>query len=965
MRQILSITRKELDSYFGSPMALIFMAAFLMVTLFTFFWVDSFFARGIADVRPLFQWMPLLLIFLVAALTMRQWSDEQRMGTQEILLTLPVQPWKLVFGKFLAVMTLVLLALALTLPLPITAAMLGNLDWGPVFGGYLASLLLAAAYAALGLFISSRTDNQIVALISTGIIGGILYLVGTDQFTNFLPAGIASIMRKIGTGSRFVSIERGVIDLRDLIYYLSLTGIFLVLNTFSIDTKRWGTGISSAGYRRSATVFTSLAAINLLVSNLWLTPLSSLRADLTQQKEYSLSPVTKQLLGDLQEPLLIRGYISEKSHPLLMPLRPYIEDLLREYQIAGGGKVTAEVIDPASNPELEAEANQTYNIRPMPFQVSGRYEASVINSYFDILVRYGDQDKVLNFRDLIQVDPKPDGTIDVRLRNLEYDLTSAIKKVVYGFQSASSILSTLEKPAELTLYVTPDKLPEQVKDVPTTLEKVAKELSDKSGGKLIFKQINPEDPAAGVKVAELEANYGIRPYAADFLGQNTFYLNMLLTNGDQSQQIALPQDISEGSLRDALEATLKRTSSGFLKVVGLWTPPSTPTQDMFGQQQQPFAAWNRISQQLSQEYTVKPVDLSDGKAPTDIDTLVVVLPQNMTDRQRFAIDQFLMRGGSVIVAAGNFKVDTDPMQGGLSAGPLENTLREMLLHYGVDVQPSLVMDPQNVPFPLPYQQEVNGFAVQKYIALSFPFFVDVRSDGIDRENAMTSGLNQVTMNFVSPVVVSDTLKNSAQVVDLLKSTDQSWLRSNPSIQPNIDPNFDPNTTEIIDNAYPVEGEQKSHVLAVAVTGSFSSYFAGKPSPLSVPDPNQQTPPPTNEVVPATIETSPATSRLIVVGSGEFLDDTVFNMSNALVQDSGTTNLQFLQNAVNWTVEDSDLLTIRARGSSTRLLEITGEDKQQTQRTWEFGNYLVALLGLLGISGAAMARRRNEKPMELA
>ena len=105
--------------------------------------------------------------------------------------------------------------------------------------------------------------------------------------------------------------------------------------------------------------------------------------------------------------------------------------------------------------------------------------------------------------------------------------------------------------------------------------------------------------------------------------------------------------------------------------------------------------------------------------------------------------------------------------------------------------------------------------------------------------------------------------------------------------------------------------------------------------------------------------------MIVVGSGEFLDDTVFNMSNALVQDSGTTNLQFLQNAVNWTVEDSDLLTIRARGSSTRLLEITGLDKQQTQRTWEFGNYLVALLGLLGISGAAMARRRNEKPMELA
>ncbi|MGH2593253.1 MAG: ABC transporter permease, partial [Anaerolineae bacterium] len=176
MKQILSITRKELDSYFSSPMALIFLGAFLAVTLFAFFWVDTFFARGIADVRPLFRGMPLLLIFLVAALTMRQWSEEQRSGTLETLLTLPVRPAQLALGKFLAVMTLVGVALALTLPLPLSVSNLGNLDWGPVVGGYLAALLLAAAYAAIGLFISSRTDNQIVALIATALLGGLFYL---------------------------------------------------------------------------------------------------------------------------------------------------------------------------------------------------------------------------------------------------------------------------------------------------------------------------------------------------------------------------------------------------------------------------------------------------------------------------------------------------------------------------------------------------------------------------------------------------------------------------------------------------------------------------------------------------------------------------------------------------------------------------------------------------------------------
>ncbi|MCB0141623.1 MAG: ABC transporter permease, partial [Caldilineaceae bacterium] len=159
MKQILAITRKELSSYFGSPMALIFIGAFLAATLFTFFWIDTFFARGIADVRPLFRWMPLLILFLVSALTMRQWSEEQQTGTLEILLTLPVRAWQLVLGKFLAVMVLVAITLALTLFLPISVANMGDRAWGPVIGGYLAALLLAAAYTAIGLSISSRTTN--------------------------------------------------------------------------------------------------------------------------------------------------------------------------------------------------------------------------------------------------------------------------------------------------------------------------------------------------------------------------------------------------------------------------------------------------------------------------------------------------------------------------------------------------------------------------------------------------------------------------------------------------------------------------------------------------------------------------------------------------------------------------------------------------------------------------------------
>ncbi|MGD8585082.1 MAG: ABC transporter permease, partial [Chloroflexota bacterium] len=238
-RQIRSITRKELSIYFGSPLAFIFLGVFLAAVLFIFFTINTFFARGIADVRPLFQWLPLLLIFLIAALTMRQWSEERRSGTEELLLTLPVHPLNLVLGKFLAVMAIILLALALTLPLPVTVALIGNLDWGPVVGGYLAAILLAGAYAAIGLFVSSRTDNQIVALIVTVVVGGLFYLVGTRSLTDLVGGRLSEVLWALGTGSRFESIERGVLDLRDLVYYLSLTAIFLLLNTVSLDSIRW------------------------------------------------------------------------------------------------------------------------------------------------------------------------------------------------------------------------------------------------------------------------------------------------------------------------------------------------------------------------------------------------------------------------------------------------------------------------------------------------------------------------------------------------------------------------------------------------------------------------------------------------------------------------------------------------------------------------------------------------------
>ena len=965
VRQTLTVTRKELRGYFGSvvPTALIFIGTFLAATLFSFFWVDKFFARGIADVRPLFSWMPVLLLFLVAALTMRQWSEEQSSGTLEILLTLPVSTVQLVLGKFLAVIALVAIALGLTLFLPLTVSLLGNLDWGPVLGGYLAAILLASAYAAIGLFVSSRTDNQIVALIATVLVCGVLYGVGTTGVTDFFGNQVGDILRAIGAGSRFESIQRGVIDLRDLAYYVTVAGIFLTLNVLSLKSKGWSEAEQGLPKRRGIAITSALVAVNLLMVNIWAAPLSRLRVDLTQNQEYTLSSTTKELLQTLQEPLLIRGYFSEKTHPLLAPLVPSVRDMLREYQVASGGNVRLEIIDPATEPEKEAEANQVYGIQPTPFQVTGRYEASIINSYFDILIQYGDQSEVLTFNDLIEVQATTDGNMDVRLKNLEYDLTSNIKKVAYGFQNTDAILASLTEPVVLTAYVTPNTLPQELAGVPATIETVLADIAGRSNGKFTYQFVDPDASDSGVTRQQLYDLYGIQPLAASLFTEESYYLYMIMATGEKGQIIYPQGELSEADVRSAVESALKRSASGFLQVVGLWTPPSVQTTDMFGQPVDPISSWEQITQVLGEEYEVRTVDLTTGVVDGDLDVLVVIGPQNLDEKALYAIDQHLMRGGALVVAAGNMAITYDSYSGGLGSQPITGGLQELLQHYGFTVENSLVMDSQNEPFPIPVVREVGGYQVQEIQALDYPQFIDIRSDGMAENNPIVSGLSALTLNWASPITV-DAAKNAGrEVVTLLQSSAGAWTQTDFSIQPNFD--LYPET------GFATVSDTMTYTLAVSARGVFESYFKGKDSPLEAAatveeapeeDPLAESPTPTPAPVNVgTIEVSPDSTRMVIISSLEFVDDIVLQLSSTLSGERYLNSLKLVQNAVAWTVEDLDLLEIRSRGTSARVLTALTENGQSF---WEVVNYALALASVVALGIVSTVRRRNEVPMEL-
>lgn len=941
MKQVLAIARKEINTYFNSPMAYLFLATFLAATLFNFFWLRAFFTRGIADVRPLFEGMPLLLLFLVAALTMRQWSEEQRSGTLEVLLTLPVPTLHLVVGKALAVLTLVAVALGLTLFLPLSVSLIGNLDWGPVVGGYLAALLLAAAYTALGLFVSSRTDNQIVALISTVALGGVLYLLGAPAVTDFFGTRGAELLRALGTGSRFASIERGVIDVRDLLYYLALAGIFLALNVLSLESKRWSKTHHTLPQRRGQALTAGLLLANLVLVNVWVYPLQTLRLDLTAQREYTLSDTTRALLADLDEPLLIRGYFSERTHPKLAPLVPVVRDLLEEYRLAGRGKVTVEIVDPAQNEAAEAEAAQVYGIKPTPFQVTGQYEASIINSYFDIVVRYGDQWVKLNFEDLIEVQYTRDGDVLVHFRNLEYDLTRSIKKVVYGFQSVEAVLSTLENLARLTLYVTPDTLPETMQAFPQTVQSVVDELNARVPGKLEFKTVNPDDPAAGVTREALYQRYGLRPIAASLFSDQTFYLYLVLEVGERGEVIYPRVEMSSADLRSALEGALKRLTPGFLKTVGLWTPDLT-TQGMFGMAQ-PLSSWQQLSSALESSYQVQRVNLSTGEVPAGLDALLLVAPQNLGEKELYAIDQYLMRGGSVIVLLTHYNLGLDSGNN-LTLMPIEGRINDLLAHYGVQTDTPVVMDTQNQLFVIPYTRYVQGQLVQDLLVKPYPYLIDIRSNAMAANHLAVAGLPAVSLAWSSPLTVTAEAATSKQVTTLLRSSPRSWLGKGFNITPNYElyPDF----------GFAIPEATQPFTVAVSLQGSFTSYFADRTAPIGESDPITPT---------ATLAASPETARLVVIGSSEFVSDVVLRFATQLNGDRTYNNLQLVLNTLDWATEDTDLLRIRARGTAVRVLLPLSRTGMRFVTNL---NLLLALGSLLAIAAVVQWKRRRMQPLTL-
>ena len=322
----LLVLRREFRSYFLSPIAYIVIGVFLVVAGWFFF--TPFFLENRADLREFFSLLPLVLSFVVPAITMRLFSEEYRSGNYEITRTLPLSLFAVVAGKFVGALAFVALMLLPTMSYSIFVSTIGSLDWGPVVGGYAGTLLLGAVYVALGLFASALSKNQIVAYVIGIALCAFFTMIDRSLF--IFPGALTGVVQYLAADFHFKNIAKGVFDTRDLVYFVSLTAVALYATSLVLAAPRMRgrsrrTFSLQLGAHVSFLVF--LVVINSTSGSMFA------RVDLTQDRVHSLSPASIHTISAIQEPVTVRAFFSRNLPAPYNNVEQSLRDLLSSYAL--------------------------------------------------------------------------------------------------------------------------------------------------------------------------------------------------------------------------------------------------------------------------------------------------------------------------------------------------------------------------------------------------------------------------------------------------------------------------------------------------------------------------------------------------------------------------------------------------------------------------------------------------------
>ncbi len=410
MSPIRTIARRELKALFDQPIAYILLVVFTGVNALLFFREVELY--NAASLRPMLDFLPWLLLFLVPAVTMRALAEDLRSGTLEVVLSQPVTELELLLGKYSGQVLFLLIALAITLTVPLGLALGTAPELGIVVAQYVGAALLVAGLAAVGVWASSVSQNQITAFIVGVFVMFLLIFVGLDQLLVGLPPRLGAIAGALGVLSHFSQLARGVIDLRDALYFVTLAALFLVLAYFSLLSRKLTARGEALRRLRLGTV---LLAVAVVVVNLFGRNIGG-RIDLTPGRAFTLAPATRKLLRTLPDLVTIKLFVSSALPKEIESTRRDVDDLLRDYRAAGHGKVKLVIQDPSADSAAMREARST-GIPPVQFNVLGQGELQVKEGYLGLAVRYADGVKTIPF---IQ-----------QTSDLEYRLTSDIRALTH------------------------------------------------------------------------------------------------------------------------------------------------------------------------------------------------------------------------------------------------------------------------------------------------------------------------------------------------------------------------------------------------------------------------------------------------------------------------------------------------------------------------------------------------------
>jgi ABC-2 type transport system permease protein len=390
MRNIWTIARKELRGYFDHPTAYILLVVFLGINLFFYF--RSAFLIQQASLRPLFELLPWILLFFVPAVTMGALAEEKRHGTLEVVLSHPIQEYELLIGKYVGNVLFVAIALAGTLLVPLTLKAGGSPDFGVVIAQYFGSLLLVAGMTAVGIFASALTRNQITAFIVGTASIFALMMVGTEVVQMGLPSWVSNPLGQLAILPHFANVTRGVIDLRDLVYFAAVAVAFLSLAYWLLSRDR----LSHAGqlYRNLKLGTLMLVAI-AVVANLFGSYIPG-RVDLTAERLYTMSSGTKRILGDLNDVVTITFFSSSELPAQVRILERDVSDVLRDFERYSRGNVQVIRKHPERSEEATQEARQL-GIQPVQFNVVRREELQLKQGWLGLAIQYADGSEVIPF----------------------------------------------------------------------------------------------------------------------------------------------------------------------------------------------------------------------------------------------------------------------------------------------------------------------------------------------------------------------------------------------------------------------------------------------------------------------------------------------------------------------------------------------------------------------------------------